>query len=76
LIHEATFRHDKQEHAQQFGHTTVAEAAELAKKAAINTLILTHISSRYAGEDEEMLQEALSIFSNSILAHDLMVYSI
>ncbi|GAE25017.1 ribonuclease Z [Halalkalibacter wakoensis JCM 9140] len=74
LIHEGTFRHDKKEHAEQFGHSTITEVAELAKRANVSQLILTHISSRYAGEEEELSKEVQMIFAHSIIAHDFMVY--
>ncbi|WP_088102153.1 ribonuclease Z [Halalkalibacter urbisdiaboli] len=76
LVHEATFREDKQEHAAQFGHATVREAAALAKRANVKTLILTHISSRYSGEEMEIEKEARSIFPATLLAHDHMVHSV
>ncbi|MED1601787.1 ribonuclease Z [Alkalihalophilus marmarensis] len=76
LIHEATFRADKADHAVQFGHSTTLEAASLAKEAKVKTLLLTHISSRYTGEEEAFLNEAKTIFENTHLAHDLMVYTL
>ncbi|MDV2683524.1 ribonuclease Z [Alkalihalophilus lindianensis] len=76
LVHEATFRGDKQEHAAQFGHSTIEEATALAKEAQVKTLILTHISSRYSGEEEEFELEAKHYFSNVHIAHDMMVYKL
>ncbi len=76
LIHEATFRSDKQIHARKFGHSTVSDAATLAKEAEVNQLILTHISSRYAGEEEEIEAEARSIFPQCLLASDRMIHKI
>jgi ribonuclease Z len=71
LIHEATFLHDLKKRAIEDGHTTVLEAAELAKEAGVKKLALTHISSRYPSP-AQILDEAMPIFENTILAQDLM----
>ncbi|MFC0559943.1 ribonuclease Z [Halalkalibacter alkalisediminis] len=76
LIHEGTFRYDKKNHADQFGHSTISDVALIAKEAKVGLLILTHISSRYAGEEEELLEEAQRTFTESLIAHDLMVYKL
>ncbi|WP_332693185.1 ribonuclease Z [Halalkalibacter lacteus] len=76
LIHEGTFLMDKQSHAEQFGHSTIAEVAALAKKANVANLILTHISSRYAGEEKALEEEAQLIFPSSIIAFDFMVFKL
>lgn len=74
LIHEGTFSSDKAEHAEKFGHSTISEVANLAKTAKVKKLILTHISSRYVDQEEELLLEATSVFDQSIIAHDYMIY--
>ncbi|MFC0470232.1 ribonuclease Z [Halalkalibacter kiskunsagensis] len=76
LIHEGTFLSDKKTHADQFGHSTIADIALLAKKAHVGNLILTHISSRYAGEEKALEEEAQLIFSSSMIAYDFMVYKL
>ncbi len=76
LIHEGTFRTDKKTHADEFGHSTIADVAMLAKRANVKKLIITHISSRYAGEEEELKEEAQQIFANSEIASDMMVYKL
>ncbi|KHF40286.1 ribonuclease Z [Halalkalibacter okhensis] len=74
LIHEGTFREEKKSHAEQFGHSTITDVASLAKRAKVDQLILTHISSRYAGEEDELEEEARSVMAETIVAYDLMVY--
>lgn len=74
LIHEATFREDRREHAHQFGHSTIKDATELAQRAGVHALILTHISSRYAGLKEELEEEAKQGFMNSYLAEDFYIH--
>lgn len=70
LIHESTFLDDQAERAEEDGHTTASQAAEVAKRAGVGRLILTHISSRYPDPDV-VLEEAKLVFENVIVAHDL-----
>jgi ribonuclease Z len=73
LISEATFL--EQEHAdkaKERGHLTAKQAATIAKKAKVKKLILTHISQRYAKNNQVILQEAKKTFKNSELAKDFM----
>lgn len=77
LVHEATFDAEKQDLARNYFHSTTEQAATFAKEANIQTLILTHFSSRYQKEDEEqLLQEAKQIFPNSLLAYDFFTFHI
>jgi ribonuclease Z len=71
LVHEATFGQEKAGLAEQYFHSTTAEAAALAEKAAVGKLVLTHISSRYQKEDYgKLLKEAQTIFPDTVLAED------
>lgn len=76
LIHEGTFLAEKKEHANQFGHSTIADVAVLAKEANVKKLIINHISSRYAGDEELLEEEAKTIFNDSLIAFDFMVYKL
>ena len=69
LYHEATFLHKELAKAKKTNHTTCKEAAELAKKAQVGKLILGHYSARYKTL-EGYLEEALPIFSNTILSNE------
>ena len=71
LIHEATFDFTMAEKAHVNGHSTVTQAAEAAIKAEVESLILTHISSRYP-DPSILLVEAKKVFSNTIIAEDLL----
>lgn len=67
LIHDATFT----EEIEDRKHSGAKEAAEIAKKAKVKKLILTHFSRRYT--DEKVLEkEAKKIFKNSVAAKDFM----
>jgi ribonuclease Z len=68
LIHEATFESSFEESAE-YGHSTAAQAATIAKQANVDTLFLTHISPRYL--DSKLIQEdARKIFPHSFVAKD------
>jgi ribonuclease Z len=71
LIHEATLANDLNEYANAVGHSTAAEAAHIARRAGVLTLILTHISSRYANATP-LLEEARLLFPNTLVAEDLL----
>ncbi len=68
LIIEATYLEPERELAEAFGHLTAAQAAELALKANVRRLILTHISRRYRSQEVEA--EARAIFRDTIVAND------
>jgi ribonuclease Z len=71
LIHDATFL-EEDEDVQKY-HSSVKDAAKIAKKANVKKLILTHISRRYQKEDvERLLKEAKEVFENVEVAYDLM----
>ncbi|WP_108670882.1 ribonuclease Z [Peribacillus acanthi] len=73
LVHEATFAKVEEEMAYSYYHSTTTQAAKVAKEANVKKLILNHISSRYIGNDVEILHaEAKQIFGNVILAEDFM----
>ncbi|AIS63202.1 ribonuclease Z [Listeria ivanovii] len=77
LVHEATFEGDKGKMAAEYMHSTTIQAAELAKRAGVKKLILTHISSRYDREaSKALLIEAKSVFENTEIAYDLAVFQI
>jgi len=76
LIHEATFSKELSDLALEKKHSTSIDAANDAKKMNAKKLILTHISSRYQEDANQLLQEAKLIFPNTILAKDLMRISL
>ncbi len=72
LIHECNFP-DKYKHlAKKSGHTYTSAIAQLAKKAKVKKLILTHVNARHPGADPVGLEKARQIFKNTILAKDKM----
>lgn len=71
LICESTFSSKLEKKAGEFKHLTSKQAANIAKKAKVKKLFLTHVSQRYDKHTEEILNEARKIFKNSFLANDL-----
>ena len=77
LIHDGSLSENEKELAIEYMHSTVTEAAEVAAKANVRKLILTHISARYDEEDAKKLEEeARKIFPNTIIASDLMTIDV
>ncbi len=72
LVHEATFSHADLVRARETGHSTAAEAAQLAAAAGVKRLVLTHISPRYSREAPELVAEARAIFPETLIARDGM----
>jgi ribonuclease Z len=68
LVHEATFAVEESARASDTLHSTALEAAELARKAGVRLLALTHVSPRYFGP--ELLREAREIFPATVLPRD------
>jgi ribonuclease Z len=69
LYHEASFLHDRLEMAREKFHSTTIEAATLALKANVKTLIIGHYSARY-DDLQPLLNEARSIFKETYLASE------
>ncbi len=64
LYHEATFAEDNIEIAEQTGHSTAKQAAEIAKLAGVEKLLIGHFSSRY--KNVKLLEnQAKEIFENT-----------
>jgi ribonuclease Z len=68
LIHEATFAEDERDRAAETGHSTAAQAAELAQQADVRLLALTHFSTRYPVG--VLRDEARAIFARTVLPRD------
>ena len=74
LVIESTYLDEEAEMAKQFSHLTARMGAELAIKAGVKKLILTHISRRY--REKDVIAEAQSVFSNTVVARDFDNYQI
>ncbi|EOT44466.1 ribonuclease Z [Enterococcus columbae] len=77
LVHESTFNKNEGKLAKAYFHSTTHQAAQVAKKAGVKQLILTHISSRYLNSDlNQLADEAREIFPNTLVAKDLWSFDI
>ena len=74
LVIEATYMQEEAEMAEQFAHLTARRAAELAVKAGVKHLILTHISRRY--RERDVLAEAQAIFPGAVVARDFDAFQV
>lgn len=75
LYHEATFSNADLKRAKETFHSSAAQAAEIARRAGVGQLIIGHFSARYANESI-LLDEAQSIFPNTVLADERKTFNI
>ena len=73
LIHETTFGPDAIDMARERKHSTMEDAARVAKEAGVENLIATHFSSRYDGRQiSKIADDARAVFANITLGRDLL----
>jgi len=72
LLCESTYSNEHAKLARKHLHLTAGEAAQIAKRAGAQQLVLTHFSARYL-DLRPLLAEAKEIFPNTLLAEDLKV---
>lgn len=68
LVIEATYLEEEADMARSFAHLTARSAAQLAVRAGVRNLILTHISRRY--RERDVIAEARSVFPSALVARD------
>lgn len=69
LFHETTYLSQDIDKAKERGHSTAAQAAQVAKDAGAGRLVTGHYSSRYR-DDKLILQEAQTVFPDVILGNE------
>ena len=74
LVIESTYLDEETEMASQFSHLTARQGADLAIKAGVKKLILTHISRRY--REKDVIKEAQALFPNTSVARDFDTFQI
>jgi ribonuclease Z len=68
LIHDASFSEEEAQRAADTGHSTVGQAAAVAREAHVKMLALVHISSRY--HVGTVLSEARDVFDQTVAPKD------
>jgi len=74
LVHDASFAEEEAQRAADTGHSTVGQAAAVAREAEVGMLALVHISSRY--HVGKVLEEAQEVFEPSVAPRDFDVVEI
>jgi ribonuclease Z len=74
LIHDASFAEEDVQRAAETGHSTVGQAAAVAREAHVKMLALVHISSRY--HVGKVLEEAEDVYEPTIAPKDFDVIEI
>jgi ribonuclease Z len=68
LVHDASFAEEEAQRAADTGHSTVGQAAAVAREAGVKLLALVHISSRY--HVGKVLEEANEVFKRCVAPKD------
>jgi ribonuclease Z len=74
LVHEATFLDEESDRAEETGHSTAIQAAQLALDAQVTMLALTHLSTRYTGG--QIRREARTVFDQTVVPRDFDVIEV
>ena len=75
LIHDATYSERHRSRAGRHAHSTAAEAGEVAARARVRRLILTHIDAAYHDDVEALAAEAGERFAGEVeIARELVPY--
>jgi ribonuclease Z len=74
LIHDASFSEEEAQRAADTGHSTVGQAAAVAREAEVKMLALVHISSRY--HVGKVLEEARDVYAATVAPRDFDVIEI
>lgn len=74
LVHDASFSEEEVQRAADTGHSTVGQAAAVAREAHVKMLALVHISSRY--HVGKVLEEAREVFEPTLAPRDFDVIEI
>ena len=68
LVHDASFAEEEVQRAADTGHSTVGQAAAVAREAEVRMLALVHISSRY--HVGKVLEEAREVYEPTVAPRD------
>jgi ribonuclease Z len=75
LIFDGTYSEEFADKAEEYLHSTVAEAAALAAQAGVGRLVLTHISARI-NDPSLLLEQAKKVFPSVEIGEDFRSYEL
>ena len=70
LIHEALSTEDSSERTKNRGHSTAAEAGQIAHEAHAKRLVMTHIDTKFHACTEKLIEEARGYYEGPIQVAD------
>jgi ribonuclease Z len=74
---EGMFLSEHAEHAEQKGHMTATEAAQIARQSQVSKTVLTHISPRYENSELKGLEEEAQKHCEHVrVGHDLDAFEV
>lgn len=65
LYCDAYYLDEDRERAEKYGHMTALQAAQFARDAEANELVLVHFAPKYRHRFSQLLDEARTVFSNT-----------
>jgi ribonuclease Z len=71
LVVESTYLDSEAEMAREWGHMTAAQAAQVAQRCGVRTLVLTHFSQRYPDPDAFRVEATAHFKGDIVVASDL-----
>ncbi len=74
LVIEATYLDEEADMARDFSHMTAKRSADLAVRAGVRALYLTHVSRRY--REKDIIAEAQSVFPGAVVARDFDTFQV
>lgn len=74
LVIEATYLDEEADMAREFSHMTAKRSANLAVRAGVRALYLTHVSRRY--REKDIIAEAQSVFPQAVVARDFDTFQV
>jgi ribonuclease Z len=74
LVHDSSFAEEEEQRAADTNHSTVGQAARVAKEAGVKMLAMVHVSSRY--HVGKVLEEARNTFEPTVAPRDFDVVEI
>jgi ribonuclease BN (tRNA processing enzyme) len=73
LIHECSFPDDMMDIARKTNHSAASEVGEVADRAGVKKVVLTHLFPQYKGREKELVESVNRKFGGEVLAsYDLL----